>query len=267
MMKLYLELGKEVLKGRSRVDGLKAKKWANHTYLVAHGASDQVKETNLGVLVEHKDPFFAIRLHDTDVVKVFADKLELYTGGWQTSTTRERINRLLYLSKLGYYVTQVKSIWYIIRPKDSFREVFKEGVTIHEDGGISGTAPASSAEKSIKLLKQIKVYAEKYAATLKAGKIPLPSGGDCWSCYMADKNGKPAFGNDHFSDHLRENYFVPSLLFNAFRDKGCGVLYFQFAREAMEGKPPKEKGFGNVLYKETKRSIRRFLKKGLGLPS
>ncbi|MCH7759836.1 hypothetical protein IIA15_00320 [candidate division TA06 bacterium] len=259
MMKLYKDLAGEIRKGRSKIGDFKAKKWANNTYLVSHPYSHP----------SVMDPFMAVHLHDTDVVRVFGDKIQLFTGGWKTVTTKERINRVLFQSELDYYVCQEKSLWYVQRARNDrhLRYPFAEGITIHEDGHITGAAPASASKKNEKLLKKIKKYAEGYVVALKAGKIPLPSGGDCWGCYMADKNGKPAFGNDHFIEHLEEGYFVPSLLMNAFKDRGCGSLYFQLATEAMRGKPPDKERFGGLLYETAERSIRRFLKKGLGLPS
>lgn len=56
------------------------------------------------------DSTVAIRLHGTDVVSIHPDNtVTLQTGGWQTSTTKDRINQYspvkVYQRKYEWYVT------------------------------------------------------------------------------------------------------------------------------------------------------------------
>lgn len=67
---------------------------------------------------------FAIRLHNTDVVTIHADgTYTLSSGGWQTRTTKDRIN--LYTLAM---VRSIKGIWYV---KDT---EFKDGMRIDQIG-------------------------------------------------------------------------------------------------------------------------------------
>lgn len=69
-----------------------------------------------------------------------------------------------------------------------------------------------------RLQQQIRKYAKSFADALYTGKVNPPGNSDCWGCLFVDvKTGKPAMGNNHFKDHMRERYFVPSLLTNAIR--------------------------------------------------
>lgn len=56
------------------------------------------------------DGAVAIRLHNTDVVTIHPDNtVTLRTGGWQTSTTKDRINQYspvrVYQRKYEWYIT------------------------------------------------------------------------------------------------------------------------------------------------------------------
>jgi hypothetical protein len=56
---------------------------------------------------------------------------------------------------------------------------------------------------------------------IENGELELPSGGDCWHCSMVTEDGESlgdATGDiDHIVSHIAEDYYVPSLLFNALK--------------------------------------------------
>lgn len=57
---------------------------------------------------------FALRYHWTDVVTAYQDgRVVLTSGGWRTSTTKERINRYL---PVGYVLYQQKKTWWLSTP-------------------------------------------------------------------------------------------------------------------------------------------------------
>lgn len=60
----------------------------------------------------------AVRLHATDVVTFHDDgRLTLWTGGWNTVTTRDRMNRALHFS--AWYVGTERGTLYLYRRSDS----------------------------------------------------------------------------------------------------------------------------------------------------
>lgn len=155
----------------------------------------------------------AITLHNTDIIVFNGDgTLTLNSGGWQTVTTKERLNRY---TQAG--ITQKAGIWYM---RDG--SLFYDGVTIRPDGTPLKPRQTAKYEKQVaKIKKQAKQYARDYVEALKAGKVDYPSGGDCWACLMRGPKGQEAFpGSGHIQDHIKERYFVPSLLVNAARAAG-----------------------------------------------
>jgi hypothetical protein len=57
--------------------------------------------------------FTVVRYHDTDIVRVSENYIELNTGGWFTSTTKRRMNQVSSEYKLGFYVYQLNGTWYV----------------------------------------------------------------------------------------------------------------------------------------------------------
>jgi hypothetical protein len=91
--------------------------------------------------------------------------------------------------------------------------------------------------------KKANKYVKAFINSLADGKVPAPSGRDCWYCLMREVaaniqtgtlhkdgsltnqanvghglNGRTlgeVAGSDHILDHIEENYFVPSMLLRA----------------------------------------------------
>ena len=76
----------------------RATKIGNNTYLVGNGTDAQP---------------FTIRLHATDIVKVSAGMIEFNTDGYNTATTKERMNRAM---PNGYSLIQRNYQWYVQYP-------------------------------------------------------------------------------------------------------------------------------------------------------
>ena len=183
----------------------KSRKVANHTYLVRRGND------------------IALQLHSTDVVTLHPDgSITLNSGGWQTVTTKARINGMFEYGTIpGWgYVHQRQGIWYM---HDG--SLFYDGVTIDADGKVVNPRPVTDYELRLKVLKkQISDYAKAFAANTK--DIPLPGSGDCWGCIFTEGDDPThrtePMGLDHYFNHFEEGYFVPSLLGNAIMSKGYG---------------------------------------------
>ena len=76
----------------------RATKIGNNTYLVGNGTDDAP---------------FTVRLHATDIVKVSAGMIEFNTDGYNTATTKERMNRAM---PNGCSLIQRQWRWYVKTP-------------------------------------------------------------------------------------------------------------------------------------------------------
>lgn len=154
----------------------------------------------------------AIKLHDTDIVTVYDNgTMRLDSGGWLTVTTKERINRY---TNAG--ISQRNGIWYM---RDG--SLFYDGMLIRPDGTPLKPRNTDKYERQLKAIKkQAKEYAKGYVQALKDGLIDYPNGGDCWYCLMFEKQTPNASGAGHIRQHIKDKYYVPSLLVNAGRDAG-----------------------------------------------
>jgi len=181
-----------ILTGRNR----ESRKIAHNTYLHRRGES------------------IAVQLHNTDVVTFHPDgSLTLDTDGWNTITTRDRIN--------GFTPTWLR-MWTergtakVSGTGDTVR--FFDGIVFGPRGGCRNPLGKARVVKvdaaKAKREADIKTYVNGWIETVVTGQMPLPSGGDCWSCCLGMK------GTDHLALHLEEQYHVPSLIVLAVEAKG-----------------------------------------------
>jgi len=208
---------------------------------------DSKKLENNTYLIRHED-YIGVRLHDTEVVQLYPDHAELYTGGWRTSTTKDRINKY---SSVNVY-TQ-KHIWYI----DGY--LFYEGIIIDYSGNIISKKkdPKSNEKVNAKIKKDIKSFVEYATEQIKAG-IDLPDAGDCWYCHLQTQEGKTlgdsTDSHDHLKQHIKDKYVVPSLVWNAVKEHG-----YQFP-ELIIGYDSETKKSGKHLIEwSVKNALRRYL--------
>jgi len=76
--------------------------------------------------------YIAVRLHSTDVLNIYPNgKYKVYTGGYYSTTTKERINRF---SPVRVY--QQSWAWYTWQPAlpDEPSELFIDGAFYNSDG-------------------------------------------------------------------------------------------------------------------------------------
>ncbi len=128
----YSKAQSELAKGKGR--NPTSRKVANNTYLIQReGYSRDVKG------VGHAESYIAVRLHNTDVVDIYLDKLVLRTNGWETVTTKDRINSYL---PAKWHVYSKRHIWYLSyvtsygEDGERSRWFFQDGITIRQDGGV-----------------------------------------------------------------------------------------------------------------------------------
>jgi hypothetical protein len=187
------EKAESLLTGRNHL----SRKIGNNTYLM------------------RRQDCYGIKLHETDVVTIhLGGNYTLDSGGWRTSTTKDRIN-----TYTNARISQSKGIWYM---RDG--SLFYDGVTISADGYPLSPKKPDDYEKAVKAIKKrVSAYAKAFDESIKSNGIGYPSGGDCWFCAMRNV-GNMTLGDisrtqDHLIAHMDEKYYVPSLLFNAIKEK------------------------------------------------
>lgn len=170
----------------------------------------------------------AVKLHQTDVVLIHSNgRFTLQTGGWQTVTTKDRIN--------GYSPARVYSnngVWHV------GEAAFHDGMQVDSTGKPIGKVKlAANAEKAKKKLdKAVRDYINGFAAAaVEAGDLEAPGPGDCWGCCMKPTDGAATppggiMGIGHIVEHFREKYYVPSLLWNACQNAGNPSVLWSMIR-------------------------------------
>lgn len=180
------------------LNGRESRKIGNNTYL------KRIDTGTIGVL-----------LHQTYVVVYHAmGRVTLDSNGWQTNTTKARINEYSDAN-----LSQKNSIWYM-----GDGSLFYDGMQLNGDGETIKPKQPAQKEKQTKMLKtRIKKYCELAIKKVDAG-LDMPSGGDCWYCSMRtteNENLGDAFEDKaHLLAHMKDGYIVPSLLWNAVKEAG-----------------------------------------------
>jgi hypothetical protein len=206
--------------------------------LLSRGRNGQKKLDNHTYLHRIDAQTIAVRLHDTDVVAIHDNgTYTLNTGGWQTVTTKDRINKF---SPARLY--QRNGLWYV------GEYVFEEGMTVDVMGKPVGRVKSASVieRKKRALDKKVRTYINGYADHAAFHKLALPSAGDCFGCQFSENGGavndmhaQNPLGFDHLLMHMDEKYYVPSLLLKAIKVHGYrdpGFIWQRIDQEVQEGR-------------------------------
>ena len=242
----YAELDMK-LQGRNR----ERRKLANNTYLCRDSEKINLLYHATNVAVFHSNG---------DIV--------LDSGGWHTMTTKERINTAL--NSTNRIIITDKGVWYVARKdngycwdKQNWLCRFQDGIVIHADGKITGgLTETPNRQKADKILKaKVKKYAQRCADSVPLDK---PNGGDCWLCSMVDDKGE-SWGDSskdtsHIDSHIKENYVVPSLVFQALKAHYNAPMAFWEAFKDI-GWTSDNRDFGKLA---VKKSVYKFIMKRKG---
>ena len=188
----------------------------------------------------------AIKFHATDIITFFENgSIQLNTNGWKTVTTKDRMSRFL---PTGINVYPERFIWYLRLGdwKEGKKYLYEDHMIVTHDKHITnanGNAikehSKAKEKKKRNQLKKIDNYIKNFMKALENGKVPAPSGSDCFICQafngqpIADvmSSGKVIDGQleltsfnekpwyDCIEGHIKENYFVPTLLINAIKSE------------------------------------------------
>jgi hypothetical protein len=162
-----------------------------------------------------------LKYHNTILVTISPDgTITLNSGGYRTSTTKDRINQFSPVS-----VYQNKGIWYVgdKRNQDEPSVLFFDGIQFRD-----GKCISEIKEVDMKEVTRVKKMISNYCHLITKDNIPLPAAGDCWYCLMVtDKSdgkqetlGDAWNDNSHLWSHMEEEYVFGSLLVNAMRESG-----------------------------------------------
>ena len=216
-------------------------------------------ENNTRLLPRGSD--FAIRLHDTDIVTIHkSGAYTLNSGGWKTATTKARLNDYAPIR-----ISQDKGQWYVAPGL-----LFADGMHITARGRLTGCGKAREKKTQNNLRKAVAAYAKEYIRRLYAGELPAPSNGDCWGCCMrtAEGDNPMGHGGDHIRGHIREKYYVPSLVLLALNKKGASIAAKHNAAYylKMSGWENTQPFPGDFIREQISRTLRRYCLQQVGLP-
>jgi hypothetical protein len=224
------------------------------------------KVANNTYLRREAEGIIALRLHDTDVLTfikaddAYPERVKYDTGGWRTVTTKDRINRF---GPAGVYVSSNRGIWYATG--EASVVVFNEGM-IWDGEVFHGAKSQDDAKAEKKERKDVAKFAKRFLDALEGGDVLPPNAGDCFFCqFKANASVNEAFGGtEHLRAHLKESYFVPSLLHLAIFNEWSGASQSMkhwvasfWQDDAASGRQWGERD-------RVEKALRKYLLKGLG---
>jgi hypothetical protein len=165
----------------------------------------------------------AIQFHDTVIIRESDEGVFLYSGGWRTPTTKNRLNH--YLVSRHYrdawprmHIYQHDGIWYLYNGKD---HVFSEGMLISHDGKRVLRTDASEVNRMRDVRKKIKAYCAEvrriWEDEERRAELFDSVHGDCLFCQCEVQNEAAC---DAIESHLDECYVMISLIYNALKSRG-----------------------------------------------
>jgi len=157
-----------------------------------------------------------IRFHDTNIITITKKVIELTTGGWFTSTTKERINSYC---PVRLKLWQENNQWFFNYNEQIL--MFYDGIRFDHDGTLLSEIRPDKKKEIRKLKREIKKFV---SLVDKLEELPIPSSGDCWMCCMREVESKKPLGDvtkdtEHLKSHMEEEYLHGSLIYNALKEK------------------------------------------------
>lgn len=196
-------------------------------------SKDAGKPVDNNTRLYERDNGIALRLHNTDIVIYHpSGSMSLFTDGWTTVTTKDRINKALG-NRAG--VWSVKGRW-MIGQRLGFGYgygggvPFDEGIVVHPDGTIEadpGLAERVALEdqRNADTRRAIKRFVNGITPERIVAAFDNP-GGDCFGCSMVAADGSYPMGGDCLTLHVQEDYFHAHLMLRAIKAKGYRDPHF-----------------------------------------
>lgn len=163
---------------------------------IMHRSSSREGQKMNTWLERHED-HIGLYFVESEIMRYYPDgTIVLDSCGWQTHTTKQRMNDYL---PWEWGVSQVKGLWHLFHrekvpnPNPTYEwdtytikfvdYPFSDGITLTLEGTVTGH-DAKGAEERERLLKQVNKYVKGYVEALVRGDVPAPGLGDCWDCSM-----------------------------------------------------------------------------------
>jgi hypothetical protein len=159
----------------------------------------------------------SIQYHSTDIIVLYPNgDTVVNMGGWDTTTTRQRINALLpvnyhlFYSKHGLMCSDGSRYF---NESNNLSYYFSDGLTITKQGKVKNARPFLTPAQA-KLSDKFNRYVMEIGANLS-----LPSHADCWLCHVITEKGQvlgdAVHNKKHIMQHVDSGIIVPSLVRNA----------------------------------------------------
>ena len=211
------------------------------------------------------DGTIVITLHKTNIVTMdVKGNIILTSGGWKTSTTKNRLNNII---GSFAHIHQEKGQWYIGQRGSGQVVPFEDEMELTIRRLVPSKRSNNAGKKQDILRKRVKQYVKEFITALREGKIDPPSEADCWYCYF-QKDGKSlgdaTNNHEHILNHVKEKYFVPSLLVNALNDCNAGSAYGYIVQSAWNKQPQQVSDF---VWQSISRMVFRYVARRIGLPT
>jgi hypothetical protein len=209
-----------------------------------------------------------IRLHHTNIIKFMVNgDIVLNSGNWETNTTKNRINRFLDVKDI--FLLSKSGQWFLQKYNTDKKYWFVDGMIIKKNGKIEGAREYIDVSA---ITKKLKKYVDDYIIALDKGDVEAPGLGDCLYCSATDDKTKQMMGEaikdtDHIESHIKEKYYVPSLLAQAIKVFPISSIVqrclFDIWHNSSNGSD--NKFYNDFAMKQLKKSLYRFVKRQYGL--
>lgn len=242
---------------KEKLGNRESRKLENNTYLVKDG--------------NH----VAVKLHATNVITFRDDgQIVVDSGGYATVTTKDRINKYL---PDPWRMYQEKSTWYLTKgyhgeTHDRYR--FSRKAILMPNGEVVGAVlyDPKLEKKEQTMIRKANQFAKNYVEALFKGKVQAPDAGDCWYCAMRDSSGKTLgeLGRDnadHIEGHIKEKYYVPSMIFRASEVFGVSIAAKSVLFSIWDGSYTPNDWLDGVAKEQLQKSLARYVKRQLGFAS
>lgn len=229
------------------------------------GKSKYERKIAHNTIARFENDNIVIRFHDIDIgVYDRNGDIKIFTGGWKTFTTKERLNDLI---PNPYRIYQDHGVWYIWDYKSQNTYVYQDGIVFKPDsngGYMVMNAGTKEEEKRIKdLRKAINKYVAGYIKALISGKIQAPDSGDCFYCLMRTQEGitlgEASQDVDHLISHFDEKYYVPSLFYRAIEIFPISQMAMWGLGKLWQSNESLDKWESSILEDQGKSSLQKYL--------
>ena len=182
---------------------------------------DKIAKVENNTYCENYQDQIYITLHGNLITQESKNKIVLYSRGWRTLTTKDRINKILRDNSTGWQLYQESRIWYLYNGYEKIK--FSEGITLTDTNlchswSVSNYQADNTKELDTKK-RQIRGYIKRYIDQLNQGNINYTDSFDCRYCKIHSLEsvvGKfQGVDNKHLYEHIENNEFPLYLLTNS----------------------------------------------------